>query len=42
METVKELNLKEVEDLVLKARSQGLESPDFFLSAFVPDSEQFI
>jgi len=42
MKTMKELSLKEVEDLILKARNQGLESPDFFLSAFVPDNEKFI
>lgn len=42
MKTLKEMNLKQIEDLVLKARNQGLESDDFFLSAFIPDDEKFI
>jgi hypothetical protein len=42
MKTLKEATLKEIENLCLKARYQGLESDDFFLSAFIPDEEVFI
>ena len=42
MKTMKENTLSEIESLCKKARIQGLESDDFFLSAFIPEGEVFI
>ena len=40
MKTLKDLTLKEVENLCEEARLKGSESDNIFLNAFVPDKEQ--